>query len=302
MKHLIYPFTNRAHVRQQKLIEELSKEFIIDVWKPNTTQDVGMEAFSILCAVEFNNYIASKKYDGAIIRADRFELLHLAGICAYKGIPIVHLEAGADSGLRVIDTKIRDAISQLADFYFVTDTQAQRKVIYLGANPDKVFNVGSLDVSYANSIVPKRLIEEPYILLLHHTIPNEDTKLVYQAVEFLGYKIVGVKSNRDYGKSLMSEEYSPEDFISLLNFASCFVSNSSAACKEASILGTPVCLVGSRQDGRIAGRNAIRVIHDEREIVQVTKFQLSHGRYSPDFVYYKPYTEVLIANKLKEIL
>ena len=301
MKKIIFPATSRVHLaRQSLLLFELKKDFEVDIWQP-TTKSGSMSIFAIMCAVEFSNYLVRNKFDGVLIRGDRMELLPITVLCAYKQIPIVHIEGGADSGA-VIDSKVRHAITELSDFHFVTDEVARKKVLYLGANPDRVFNMGSLDVSYAKSVVPKRLIAEDYILLLHHTIPNEDTQTVYEAVKDLGYKVIGVKSNQDYDKSIMQEEYTAEDFISLMYYAQCFVSNSSAACKEASILGVPTCLIGKRQDGRLTGHNAIRVPHVKERITKAVKLQIAHGRYEPDEIYFQPESEKKIANKLKEIL
>ena len=227
-------------------------------------------------------------------------MLPLAALCAYKQIPIVHIEGGSESGQAIIDSKIRHAITQLADIHLVTDEQARRKVIYLGADPDKVHNVGSLDVSFAKSVKPKPIYED-YILLLHHAIPREDTKIIHEAIKGLGHQIIGIKSNQDYNESLMHEEYSPEDFINLMRYARCMVGNSSASCKESSILGTPVVLTGHRQDGRIIGHNALRVPHNKKEIQQAVKYQIDHGRYEPDNVYYQKNTISKIVKIIKNL-
>ena len=296
---IIFPATNRVHLSRQKpLLEELSLDNEVSVWSPTISPDMGMANYALMCAVEFNNFLSKKDFDLALIRADRFELLSLAALCSYRGISIAHIEGGAESGERIIDTKVRDAITQLADIHLVTDEKAKKNVLSLGV--DNVHNVGSLDVSFAKSVKPKRLIEEDYILLLHHAVPGEDTELVYDSIKDLGYKIVGVKANQDYNKSLMHEEYTPEDFINIMRYTKCFVSNSSAACKESSILGTPVVLTGHRQDGRVVGHNAIRVPHDAKEIEYATKYQIEHGKYKPDKVYYKPNTIKLISSIIKK--
>lgn len=297
-KKLCFPATNRVHLaRQQRLLDELRKDFDVDVFEPVTKQDGGMSAYAILCAVEFNNFLAQKEYDAVLIRADRFELLPIAAMCAYKGIPVVHIEGGCESGSKVVDSKVRHAITELADLHLVTDSQAQRKVIYLGADPDKVFNVGSLDVSFAG-LVPSTESTGEYVLVLQHSIPGEDAETVYEAVKGLGYKVVGIQANADYQASLMQEEYPPEQFVNLMRNALCMVGNSSAICKEASILGTPCVLVGTRQDGRIVGRNVMRVPHEKGEVQRATKYQVEHGRYEPDEVYYQPDTE----SRVREIL
>ena len=301
MKRIIFPCTSRVHEARQKiLLEELSEDNEVSVWSPTVSPDVGLAKFTVLCFIEFNNFLSKKEFDIALIRADRLELLPLAALCAYKQIPIVHIEGGSESGQAIIDSKIRHAITQLADIHLVTDEQARRKVIYLGADPDKVHNVGSLDVSFAKSVKPKPIYED-YILLLHHAIPREDTKIIHEAIKGLGHQIIGIKSNQDYNESLMHEEYSPEDFINLMRYARCFISNSSAACKESSILGVPTILVGHRQDGRVIGHNVIRAPHDKEEIKKVTEYQIKHGQYKPDYIYYQKNTERKICGIIKKL-
>lgn len=304
MKRIIFPCSSRVHLARQKLlIEKLRREYEVDVWQVST-EFRDMESFAIFTAIEFKNYIAGKKYDLALIRADRFELLLIAGICAYRGIKIAHIEGGADSGAGVIDTRVRNSISQLADLHFVTDNSARRMVAHLTGSSD-VFNVGSLDVSFARHVIQDALPSYSggdYILLLHHAIPGEGTELVRQAVEELGMDIVGVKGNSDYKKSLMSEEYSPEDFISLVYNAKLMVGNSSAICKEASILGTPCVLTGKRQDGRLTGRNVMRAAHVKSDILRMCGFQIEMGRYEPDDIYYKKDTEEKILAILKDFI
>lgn len=243
------------------------------------------------------------KPDVALIRADRAEMLPMAMLCAYSGIPIVHIEGGSETGQKVIDSRVRHAITKLSDIHLVTDEEARRNVILMGGDPDRVFNIGSLDVSYATQVKTKDLIGEPYVLVLHHSIPEEDSELVFEAVkEATNLKMISAKSNNDYKKSIIQEEHSQNDFISLLKHAQCFISNSSAACKEASILGTPVCLVGTRQDGRLVGHNVIRVPHDKEEIIKATRYQISHGAYRSDDVYYKSNSEELACSIIENFV
>ena len=287
--------------RQQLLLQELNKYFEVDVVEYPTKYNFILNNVADI-ANYFRKVLDRNEYDLILLRGDRYEVLPIAMTAAYKRIKIAHIEGGLETGKNVIDSKVRHAISQLSDFHFVTDEQAEKRIIFLGASPKTVFNVGSLDVSYAKSIVPKQIILEDYILFLFHSIPGEDSQFVYDLVKDLGLKVIGIKANQDYVKSIMQEEYSPEDFISLMYFAKCIVGNSSSICKESSILGTPAILVGSRQDGRISGKNTLKVPFDRDEIIKGTKYQLGHGRYQPDLIYYQPNTEKRICDILQKVL
>jgi len=63
MKKLLFPATNRVHkARQKLLLEELKKYFEVDIFEPTTKNIGGMSVFSILLAIEFNNFLKGKDY------------------------------------------------------------------------------------------------------------------------------------------------------------------------------------------------------------------------------------------------
>ena len=55
-------------------------------------------------------------------------------------IPLAHLQGGEVSGN--IDDKVRNAITQLADFHFVCTEKSAKKVISMGISNKNVFNFG----------------------------------------------------------------------------------------------------------------------------------------------------------------
>src|SRR3990167_1785361 len=108
-KRICFPATSKIHLaRQQLLLKELKKHFEVDVWIPKE-ETGGMSINSIFYSIQFNNYLVKNKFDYAIIRGDRYEMLPLAALCVYRRIPIIHIEGGDLSG--VIDNKIRHAIT-----------------------------------------------------------------------------------------------------------------------------------------------------------------------------------------------
>lgn len=303
MKKILFPATSPIHIaRNQLLLKELEKNFEVCV-AVYTEKDMKMDEIACDITPKFKQALDKIKPDAVLARGDRAEILPTVMLAFYQGIKIIHIEGGAVTGDGIFDSRVRHAITKLSDIHLVTDEEARRNVILMGENPDNVFNVGSFDVSYANQVKTHRLFDEDYVLVLHHAIPNEGSEIVFNAVkQATNLKIVGARGNTDYKKSIINEEYSSEDFISLLKYAKCFVSNSSASCKEASILGVPVCLTGRRQNGRLVGHNVIRVPHNLEEIHNVTKYQIEHGSYPPDYIYYKPNSEQVACEILKKLI
>jgi len=292
---ILFPQTNRVAVRQKLLLEELARK--ADVLIADISHNKGdMSDVSGAYAVEFSKYLKDRKPDLVLIRADRFENLPFAMVSAYQGIPIVHIESFDESG--VIDNKVRGAISWLSDYHFATNEESYRRGLSMGFK--NVWNYGSLDCEYALSVPHSVLHSKPYILVLWHEIPNEDSNELYGAIQaFQDYEIVGVKGNKDYGiESSYKEEYSPEDFINLLRGASCLVGNSSAGIKEASVLGTPVVNIGNRQQNRLTPHNILNVACMKKNIELGIRFQLGHGKYEKSDVYSQTNTSKRIAERI----
>jgi UDP-N-acetylglucosamine 2-epimerase len=300
MKKLCLPVTARPHLaRQQLLIEELKKHFTLDIWEPKQ-QNSSMSVNSILYAVEFNNYLAGKDYDGIIIRGDRYEMLGLALVGVYKGFKIIHIEGGDESG--VIDNKVRHAITHLSDFHFCTNEESHKRLIHMGVATYKVWNFGSLDVEFAAKVEKKNLRDKPYILVAYHPIPTEDEKELEKALQYFDtYDKIKVGSNKDYGKEYGTEQYSPEDYINLMRGAEVCVGNSSSLIKEASILGVGVVNIGDRQNNRLKPKNVLDVPCETQKIVLGISFQINIT-HPKDETYYQKDTSKKITSKLKQIL
>jgi len=299
-KSIVFPCTARPHLaRQQLLLKELKKHFDVDVWEPRSEDRGSMSVSAIMYAVEFNNYLQGKEHSAVLIRGDRYEMLGLAMVACYRGIPITHLEGGDESG--VVDNKVRHAISSISDYHFCTNQSALVRLVNKGISPNRVWNYGSLDVEYALTVPNKRIRKDKYILVAYHPIEGEDEKEVTKALKDFGYEIVNIASNKDYGRTYGQENYNPEDYINLLRYASVCVGNSSSLLKEASVLKVGVVNIGERQQNRLKPKNVIDTPCEAKRIANAIKFQLKN-KHEPDYVYYQKDTSKLITKKLKELL
>jgi UDP-N-acetylglucosamine 2-epimerase (non-hydrolysing) len=293
------PLTARPHLARQKLlIEELKKYFDLSIWQPESIKS-NMSVASILYATEFNNYLAGKDFDAVIVRGDRYEMLGIAMVAVYRGLTVIHIEGGDLSG--VIDNKVRHAITQLSDYHFCTNEESHKRLINMGISPQRVWNFGSLDVEFAGKVRVKKIHKTPYILVAYHPIEGEDESQLNEALtQFNQYGIIKVGSNTDYGRQYGTEQYSPEDYINLMRGAMICIGNSSSLLKEASILGTPVVLVGDRQDNRLKPKNVVTVPCETHNIKTAIMYQLNNKK-KRDLVYYQPKTSKKICSTIRKI-
>jgi UDP-N-acetylglucosamine 2-epimerase len=77
----------------------------------------------------------------------------------------------------------------------------------------------------------------------------------------------------------------PEQYLRVLANAACAVGNSSSFVRDAGYFGTPVALVGSRQEGRETDAHVVRVPPVTDAIAEAVAAQLAHGRYAPSTLY-----------------
>src|SRR6266436_368893 len=111
---------------------------------------VAMAKTACLTALEFTNGFHTADPDVVVICGDRFEQLAIAMAAAYLNKTVAHIEGGDVSGS--IDESVRHAITKLAHVHFVTNDDAERRVLAMGEDPKYVFNTGSLDVELASRI------------------------------------------------------------------------------------------------------------------------------------------------------
>jgi hypothetical protein len=71
----------------------------------------------------------------------------------------------------------------------------------------------------------------------------------------------------------------------VLGRTACAVGNSSSFVRDAGYFGTPVVLVGDRQDGRETDVHAVRCAPRAEEIVGRIRGHLANGRYAPSTLY-----------------
>jgi GDP/UDP-N,N'-diacetylbacillosamine 2-epimerase (hydrolysing) len=273
-----------------------------------------------------------------VICGDRFEQLAIAMAAAYLNKTIAHIEGGDVSGN--IDESVRHAITKLAHVHFVTNADAERRVLAMGEDPRYVFNTGSLDVELAASVdagISNAMVNgygvghtidvtRPFLTVIQHPVTTEsdnreqlDTLLA--AIATLDLPAVWFWPNVDAGTGEMAERLRhfrerpdaasakirfiinvpADEFIALLKSTACLVGNSSAGIKECSYLGTPVVNVGHRQQGRLHAGNVVHVECDAAEICRAVSAQLVHGRYQPSLMYYRPGASQTIAGVLAEM-
>tara|TARA_A100001035_G_scaffold279980_1_gene283338 strand:+ start:9815 stop:10972 length:1158 start_codon:yes stop_codon:yes gene_type:complete len=278
--------------------------------------------------------LVREKPDLLLVLGDREEAITTAVLGTYMNIPIAHVSGGDKSG--TVDDPIRHSVTKLSHLHFATNDESLKRIIKLGEESWRVFNVGNpgLDRFIEVPDISSQILfqelklpithDEKIVLVIQHPVSSEinesyeQMKITLEAVNELNLKTIIIHPNSDAGSfetikainkfnklnNFFSLQNLPrEQFINIFRRISCLVGNSSAGILEASFLKKPVINIGSRQKGRLSTENIQHVDYSKEEILNALKKSIFDKEYI-NFVDKSkcPYGEGDSSKKIVEIL
>ncbi len=274
--------------------------------------------------VELATIFDNLKPDIVVSVADRYETIATAIAASYLNIPVAHLQGGEVTGsidekVRHAVTKLsnlhlvsneaaRDRVIRMGEdpsTVFVTGCPSIDLVARVLADGEEDFDPFSRYAGVGSPFEPGG----GYLVVMQHPVTTEYERALdeiwetLEAVEALGMHTFWFWPNVDAGSDGISKgirhfretreipgtyffkNLAPEDFLRLLDAASCLVGNSSVGIRESAYLGLPVVNIGTRQAGRDRARNVVDVDHDRARIAQAVREQVAHGRYERSELY-----------------
>ncbi|MBX7100246.1 MAG: UDP-N-acetylglucosamine 2-epimerase (hydrolyzing) [Myxococcaceae bacterium] len=271
--------------------------------------------------VEFSSEFQRLAPDVVLLIGDRYEALSAALAAAYMNLCLVHLQGGEVSGS--IDESARHCISKLAQFHYPATKRAAEYLVRMGERPDTILGVGcpSSDIARTldREVLPKVVNErgagvtidlaKPYLLVVFHPVTTEfggersQMEQLLAAIGEVGTQTLLLWPNIDAGADHISKairefrasspamklrtitNLTPEDYLRVLAGSACAVGNSSSFVRDAGFVGTPVVLVGNRQDARERDVHVTRVDPTAKQVADAIRKQLAHGRYPASALY-----------------
>ncbi len=242
-----------------------------------------------LAMISFAEYFEECAPEALIVLGDRYETLAVCCAAMNARIPIFHLYGGeATEGQ--IDEAVRHSITKMSYLHFASTENYRRRIIQMGEDPKRVFNVGAMGVENAlhMTLLSKveletdlgRKLGERFAVGTFHPVTLEggtaeiQTEELLEAIEnYSDITFLFTKANADTDGRIINKmmaEYADshrnmilvdslgmQRYLSALKHASFVIGNSSSGLIEVPSFGIPTINIGDRQKGRIVGKTVI---------------------------------------------
>ena len=285
--------------------KEIEKDFKINKkieMLISSDTSVGISKSMGLAQISFAEAYEELKPDILVVLGDRYEIFSAASAAMIAKIPITHLHGG-ETTEGAFDESIRHSITKMSHLHFTATQEYKNRVIQLGEEPNRVFNVGGMGIENIKRL--KLLSKEEFeksidfklnkrnILVTFHpvTLENATAKEQFQELldaidELESTNIIFTKANSDIdGRVInqMIDEYVAKNayksiafislgqlrYLSALQYIDAVVGNSSSGLLEAPSFKIATINIGDRQKGRVKASSVTDCKPDKIEILKV---------------------------------
>ena len=296
---------------------------------------IGITKAMGLAHIGFAEAFAELRPDLIVLLGDRFETFCAASSSCVARIPTAHLHGG-ESTEGAIDEAFRHAITKMSHLHFTATEEYRNRVIQLGEDPIRVFNVGGLGIDnirnlkllnrekFEDSIKfklgPKNLMITFHPVTLEHFTAGEQFQNVLDALDDLdNTKFIFTKPNADTEGRLiikMIDDYVARNghkatafvslgqlrYLSAMQFVDGIIGNSSSGLIEAPTFKIGTINIGDRQRGRIKAESVIDCEPNKKSILTAIR-KLYSRDFQAKLEYIKnPYGNGGSAEKIKIVL
>lgn len=227
--------------------------------------------------------------DILLILGDRFEMHAAAAAAVPFGIPLAHVHGG-ETTLGAMDEQFRHSLTKLSHLHFAATQQYARRILQMGEEPWRVAVSGAPGLDNLRTLrrLSKRQLEKRYgidlspraLLVTFHPVtlePGHTERYIRGLLGALervrGCSLIFTAPNADPGGSIIRERllrfvassdcaffvenFGTQGYLSMMARAAAMVGNSSSGILEAASFRLPVVNIGTRQEGRVKGKNVI---------------------------------------------
>lgn len=241
------------------------------------------------------------KPDMIVVLGDRYEIVSAVSTALFYKIPVAHLHGGEITE-GAYDDCIRHAITKMSHLHFTSTEEYRKRVIQLGEDPDRVFNVGAPGIENIKKVplMSREELEATFdgftlgdkcLLVTYHPVTLENETAAEQIRNLLSaldelpdYKVIFTLPNSDTdgriiirlineyvakhpGRAVAYPSLGLRRYLSALKYVKAAVGNSSSGIIEVPSFGIPTLNIGDRQKGRLAAESVVDCGTGKEEIL-----------------------------------
>ncbi|MFC5401730.1 UDP-N-acetylglucosamine 2-epimerase [Cohnella soli] len=287
--------------------------------------------------IGFADALSSLRPDLIVVLGDRYEIMVAVQAAMIANIPVAHLHGG-ESTEGAIDEAIRHSITKMSHLHFTAAEPYRQRVIQLGEQPQRVFNVGAIGLDNIRNLpllgredfeaaidfslgqgVPSFLVTYHPLTLSKRSSAEMIDELLCALDRFSDARIIFTKPNADTDGRMICQRidrYVSErsdrcvsfvsmgqlKYLSAIRHVDAVIGNSSSGIIEVPLFKKPTVDIGDRQKGRLKSSSVISCGESADEIEAAIGVALSSA-----FQAELPYTASLfgsgnVAPQIKEVI
>ncbi len=296
---------------------------------------VGISKSMGLAMIGFAEAFEKLSPDIIVILGDRYEIFCAATSATVARIPIAHLHGGERTE-GAIDESIRHAITKMSHLHFTATEEYRNRVIQLGEQGDRVFNVGAAGIDNIRrlTLLSRAAFEESIgfnlgnrnLLITFHPVTLEKSTAEAQFQNLLSVldeleetHLLFTKANADTDgriintmidsyvaqhpeKSIAHNSLGSLRYLSAIHYMNGVIGNSSSGILEVPSFRVGSINIGDRQKGRIRADSVIDCDSDIESIRAALEVLFSKNFKEKLSTIVNPYGEGGVAAKITEII
>lgn len=251
--------------------------------------------------------------DMIVVLGDRYEILAAVTAALIYKIPVAHLHGGEITE-GAFDDSIRHAVTKMSHLHFTSTETYRQRVIQLGEEPQRVFNVGAIGVDNIRQIplwtkeqteasLGGFALDRQTVLVTYHPVTLENgtaesqIDALLEALDvFPQLRVIFTMPNSDTGSRIIAERIREwcadpsrrgrcvwfaslglKRYLSVLQYIGGVVGNSSSGIIEVPSFRIPTVDIGDRQKGRTAASSVVHCTPEKDSIVEKLSLLLQNG-------------------------
>ncbi|MFD2044934.1 UDP-N-acetylglucosamine 2-epimerase [Ornithinibacillus salinisoli] len=298
----------------------------------SSDSSIGINKAMGLAMISFSECYQRLQPDIILVLGDRYEIFSAVSAATVARIPVAHLHGG-ETTEGAIDEAMRHSITKMSYLHFTSTSTYKNRIIQLGEDPSRVFNVGAIGIENIKNInpLPKDVLERDinfrfgqytalvtfHPVTLENNYSSEDQfKILLNALDQIeGLKVIFTKANSDMDGRIintMIDEYVNINrdkyisftsmgqlrYLSAMKYVDVVIGNSSSGIIEAPSFNVPTVNIGDRQRGRIQAKSILNCPAEKEEIVKAINNALKQEFRKSIRTLENPYGNGNVSNKV----